>query len=37
VFEREAGEGAPTMTQICASDGDDESADEELELVTIAK
>lgn len=35
VFEREAGEGAPSLTQMCESDGESEpdSAEDQLEFV----
>lgn len=40
VFEKEAGAGAPSMSQICApassgrdDDAEDQSSDEELEIV----
>jgi hypothetical protein len=33
VFSSETGVGAPTLTQICASDNEEEGDDEELDIV----
>lgn len=33
VFEKEAGSGAPTLTQICEDSSDDDDDEEELEII----